>query len=87
MPGRERLYQREQCASSVEQTGAVRAEFRAKSPRSPFKGMEGVYDVREDVPESRRALELWADYLESCETSAPPGRDGAANVVRLRLVA
>ncbi|MBD9406312.1 integrase arm-type DNA-binding domain-containing protein [Acidovorax sp. ACV02] len=52
-----------------------------------LKGMEGVYDVREEIPERRRALKLWADYLVGCENSAPPGRDGEANVVRLRRVA
>lgn len=52
-----------------------------------LKGMEGIYDVREEIPERRRALKLWADYLVGCENSAPPGRDGEANVVRLRRVA
>ena len=52
-----------------------------------LKGMEGVYDVREEIPERRRALKLWAGYLVGCENSAPPGRDGEANVVRLRRVA
>lgn len=31
-----------------------------------LKGMEGVYDVREDIPERRVALELWAAFLDSC---------------------
>lgn len=33
-----------------------------------LKGMEGIYDVREEIPERRRALELWAAYLASLET-------------------
>jgi integrase len=31
-----------------------------------LQGMEGIYDVREDIPERRAALELWAAFLESC---------------------
>lgn len=31
-----------------------------------LKGMEAIYDVRDDIPERRAALELWAAYLESC---------------------
>lgn len=30
-----------------------------------LKGMEAIYDVRDDIPERRAALELWAAYLES----------------------
>lgn len=46
-----------------------------------LKGMEGIYDVREEIPERRRALMLWADFLVACERgdSPPP-----ANVVPLR---
>lgn len=32
-----------------------------------LKGMEAIYDVREEIPERRRALELWASFLEACE--------------------
>jgi integrase len=31
-----------------------------------LKGMEAIYDVRDDIPERRAALELWAAYLENC---------------------
>lgn len=33
-----------------------------------LKGMEGIYDVREEIPERRQALELWAAFIESCES-------------------
>lgn len=36
-----------------------------------LKGMEGIYDVREDIPERRVALELWAAFLESCASGTP----------------
>jgi integrase len=49
-----------------------------------LKGMEGIYDVREEIPERRRALTLWADFLLSCETGAPPP---TAKVVPLRRIA
>ncbi|QJE00678.1 tyrosine-type recombinase/integrase [Massilia forsythiae] len=32
-----------------------------------LKGMEGIYDVREEIPERRQALELWAMFLATCE--------------------
>lgn len=31
-----------------------------------LKGMERIYDVREDIPERREALELWAAFIVSC---------------------
>jgi len=30
-------------------------------------GLEGIYDVREEIPERREALETWAQFLVSCE--------------------
>jgi integrase len=32
-----------------------------------LKGMEAVYDVRDEIPERRHALELWARFLTACE--------------------
>lgn len=49
-----------------------------------LKGMEGIYDVREEIPERRRALAMWADFLLACETGAPPP---SGKVVQLRRVA
>jgi integrase len=36
-----------------------------------LKGMEAVYDVREEIPERRQALEKWAAFIEACETGRP----------------
>ncbi|MBX3605811.1 MAG: tyrosine-type recombinase/integrase [Piscinibacter sp.] len=36
-----------------------------------LKGMEAVYDVREEIPERRAALELWAGFLCACEAGTP----------------
>ncbi len=36
-----------------------------------LKGMEAIYDVREEIPERREALERWTDFLIACETGAP----------------
>lgn len=44
-----------------------------------LKGMEAIYDVRDDIPERRAALELWAAYLESCAS------DKDWNVTPLRV--
>lgn len=32
-----------------------------------LKGMEAIYDVRDEIPERRQALELWAAFLATCE--------------------
>ncbi|PIG08316.1 site-specific integrase [Comamonas sp. 26] len=38
-----------------------------------LKGMEAIYDVREEIPERREALKKWADFLIACEAgSAAP---------------
>lgn len=47
-----------------------------------LKGMEGIYDVREEIPERRDALELWARFLIACEKGetwnvVPIGREAA----------
>jgi integrase len=36
-----------------------------------LKGMEAIYDVREEIPERREALELWAAFLAACEQGQP----------------
>ena len=43
-----------------------------------LKGMEAVYDVREEIPERRQALEKWAAFIDHCQT----GR--ALNVSQVR---
>jgi integrase len=40
-------------------------------------GMEGIYDVREEIPERRHALERWAAFIDACESGRP------WNVVRM----
>lgn len=34
------------------------------------RGMEGIYDVREEIPERRVALEMWANFITACERAA-----------------
>jgi integrase len=46
-----------------------------------LKGMEAIYDVREEIPERRAALELWAAFISACEAGTP------WNVAPLRRVA
>lgn len=36
-----------------------------------IKGVAGIYDVRAEIPEKRRALQRWADYLLSLTTQPP----------------
>ena len=31
-----------------------------------LKGMEGIYDVRQEIPERRAALEKWAEFVGAC---------------------
>lgn len=52
-----------------------------------LKGMEGIYDVRQEIPERRRALALWADFLLACERGTPPPEPKSGKVVALRRVA
>ena len=35
-----------------------------------LKGVEAIYDVREDIPERRVALERWANFITHCEAIA-----------------
>ncbi|MFJ9533340.1 tyrosine-type recombinase/integrase [Herbaspirillum sp. NPDC101396] len=51
-----------------------------------LKGMEAIYDVREEIPERRHALEKWTEFLLACETGEPvPAAPG--NVVPIRPAA
>lgn len=50
-----------------------------------LKGMEGIYDVREEIPERRHALSIWADFLVACESGKPPSPP--KNVFPLKRVA
>lgn len=36
-----------------------------------LQGIDANYNVREEIPERRRALELWASFLEACEQGQP----------------
>jgi integrase len=36
-----------------------------------LKGMEAIYDVREEIPERRIALERWAAFIAACESGMP----------------
>lgn len=36
-----------------------------------LQGMEGIYDVRADIPERRDALVKWARFLIACKTGTP----------------
>lgn len=51
-----------------------------------LKGMEGVYDVREEIPERRRALNIWADFIVECATGCKAPRP-PSNVIPLRRLA
>lgn len=34
-------------------------------------GLEGIYDVREEIPERVHALQTWANFVERCSESSP----------------
>lgn len=36
-----------------------------------LRGMEAIYDVREEIPERRVALELWTKFIGDCERGDP----------------
>lgn len=52
-----------------------------------LKGMEGIYDVREEIPERRHALALWADFLMACAKGTKPPENKGAKVIQLRRAA
>ena len=45
-------------------------------------GVSGIYDVREEIPEKRHALQVWANFLLSLSTPAPAHREPAAKPKR-----
>ncbi|MFP3799424.1 tyrosine-type recombinase/integrase [Paraburkholderia sp. SIMBA_027] len=49
-------------------------------------GVEGIYDVREEIPERRRAMEAWAQFIAECSGDTGPREDRGtpSNVVQLR---
>lgn len=49
-------------------------------------GLEKVYDVREEIPERRAALERWAEFLVACERDEPSPA-AASNVLPFRPAA
>lgn len=46
-----------------------------------LQGMEGIYDVREEIPERRAAMQAWADFIERCCDSQEPAPIATANVL------
>lgn len=55
-----------------------------------LKGMEAIYDVREEFPERRQALAMWADFLIACETgtsSPQASRPTISNIIQFRKFA
>ncbi|KAF1034257.1 MAG: Prophage integrase IntA [Herbaspirillum frisingense] len=51
------------------------------------RGMEGIYDVREEIPERREALTKWAEFIVACETGMPAPAPVSANIIALRSAA
>lgn len=51
-----------------------------------LKGMDAIYDVREEIPERRVALEKWANFIVACEKGEPSPLP-ASNVVPFRPAA
>jgi site-specific recombinase XerD len=44
-------------------------------------GIEGVYDVREEIPERRAAMEAWARFILECSGGKSPDEGTSTNVV------
>lgn len=51
-----------------------------------LKGMDAIYDVREEIPERRQALERWAHFIVACEKGEPSSTP-TSNVVSFRPAA
>jgi hypothetical protein len=55
-----------------------------------LRGMDAVYDVREDIPERREALEKWCEFIVACESGNPTPafvKPTASSIVRLLAAA
>lgn len=48
-----------------------------------LKGMDGIYDVREEIPERRQALEIWARFILECAGHTPPPATRSKPTLRL----
>ncbi|KFG99033.1 integrase [Burkholderia paludis] len=48
------------------------------------KGVEGIYDVREEIPERRAAMALWAAFVSNCCDGTEPQGGNESNVIPLR---
>ena len=46
-------------------------------------GMDAIYDVREEIPERRQALEIWARFIMDCAGTAPPPNERTKPMLRL----
>ena len=46
-------------------------------------GMDAIYDVREEIPERRQALEIWARFIMECADMAPPPTQHTKPTLRL----
>ena len=49
-----------------------------------LKGIEGVYDVREEIPERRAAMEAWARFIAECSDGHAPESGKSTNVVQFK---
>lgn len=49
-------------------------------------GVRGIYDVREEKPEKRRALQVWADFLLTLTTPASTHQEPASKLKRSKTV-
>lgn len=47
-------------------------------------GIEGVYDVRAEIPERRAAMEAWARFIENCCRGGAPAPATSSNVVQFK---
>jgi hypothetical protein len=46
-----------------------------------IKGVEGIYDVREEIPERRAAMQSWADFIARCSDGGEPVPASSSNVI------
>lgn len=50
-----------------------------------LQGVEGIYDVREEIPERRAAMEAWARFIAECSGGKSPDEGRSTNVVAFKL--
>lgn len=49
-----------------------------------LKVMEGIYHIREEIPERREAMDIWAQFVADLCDGLEPQTERPSNVIQMR---